>query len=444
MQWRVLALALSGFAVAVLNPPFQVCDESNHFFRAFQISEGNFNPSNPQRLPRGLLEFSYQSLIQFHPLHGTRSGDIRGALVELANENWDFGTRVDAWFPMTTAVYSPTSYLFSAAGIWLGRFLELSLLTQFYLGRLANVLVGCLLLAFALRLDHGIGRSFWTIAFIPVALVQLASFSADAIANASAIAWVAWVTSRSRILGLWPDRLVATALAIAVGLSKFAYAPMLLLAIAKRWHSRERRDTARIAVASGLSAPLLWSLICASRFQVGRPDSGVDPSAQFASVLSNPMRFLDSIGAFFVHVMPDAIINMVGLLGWENNAVPYPLAICCLFWCVFIFWTDSRNLSANESRLAIPAIGITGGITSIVLGFLYVTWTPVGAQMIDGFHGRYWIPMLPLLPVALSLGGIRGEQWSAQFARHRCTTIISPALGITAVFWAIFERYHWL
>jgi uncharacterized membrane protein len=89
--------------------------------------------------------------------------------------------------------------------------------------------------------------------------------------------------------------------------------------------------------------------------------------------------------------------QFVGVLGWLDVVLPHSfehlvegvLALCFA--------------SALGGRSRLPLITATAVITSIaaLFGTLYLSFTVVGADMVDTVQGRYFIPAAAMLPLAL-------------------------------------------
>src|ERR1700722_5732895 len=157
--FAVIALVF-GTALVVIVPPFQSPDETFHFLRTYQITEGDFvaHEKNERDLVGGTLPISLDQvaspfLKMFHrPEIKASVDDIRQALrIPLDPSNCAFQI-----FP-NTAHYCPTGYVGQCLGIGLGRALSVGPLVMFYLGREGNLLVWILLGFFALRSAPAIG-----------------------------------------------------------------------------------------------------------------------------------------------------------------------------------------------------------------------------------------------------------------------------------------------
>ena len=60
---------------------------------------------------------------------------------------------------------------------------------------------------------------------------------------------------------------------------------------------------------------------------------------------------------------------------------------------------DSRLKLPNKSLLRLAVVQTLVFIASLVAvaGALYIGWTPVGQNWVDGIQGRYFLPVIPLL-----------------------------------------------
>ena len=77
--------------------------------------------------------------------------------------------------------------------------------------------------------------------------------------------------------------------------------------------------------------------------------------------------------------------------------------------------------------LALVAIGIIG-----VALVIYLTWDPVGADEVGGFHGRYFLPFLPFAMVSIANGTLKNIRWCWPVAFITCLLSNLVALGLLA------------
>jgi hypothetical protein len=132
----------------------------------------------------------------------------------------------------------------------------------------------------------------------------------------------------------------------------------------------------------------------------------VDPSAQALVVAAHPLRVLGLVWAALLFESKVRAIEMIGVLGWLNIILPH-----WLYW----LWGAAgaatvADLLVSRADDAPPALRwldfallVTAGglaVTAICLT-QYLNWTPIGAAGLEGVQGRYFLPLCPMLAVAM-------------------------------------------
>ena len=224
-----------GLLFAVLMPPFQPADEHPHFFRAYQITQGDLIPTRQGKDLGGLLPASLgASAEEFKYLfyHADRkvednliATNLRRPLEPGRREFHDF---------KATAPYAPTTYLPAAAAIVVGRVLRLSPVGIMYLARIVCLAAYIALIAAAIRIMPVQKWPMFLVALAPAVLATCSSVSSDIVAVGAAFLFVAICLD----LAWRPERIITrrelVLLFVAgffVNLAKFAYAPLLLMVL---------------------------------------------------------------------------------------------------------------------------------------------------------------------------------------------------------------------
>jgi hypothetical protein len=140
--------------------------------------------------------------------------------------------------------------------------------------------------------------------------------------------------------------------------------------------------------------------------------SGTDPAAQLRVLLADPRRLLWLPAVSLAHD-PWLARQAVGVLGWLKIALPPPLYT---LWFAALGCAAIADLPAGTGgpppcpmwrrRLAeagLLAAALLGATWAICLS-QYLAWTDVGLDRIDGVSGRYLLPLVPLVGVAI--GGV--------------------------------------
>ncbi len=390
-----------GSLFAIVTPPFQVPDEFQQFYRAYQVSQGRLTAFRHGNEIGGFLptslklfsdkvwgpdKFSPDAKADPHRIWSTRTiplnpGDTR--FYSFGNVSW----------------HSPMNYFAQGAAIALARHLGLGAMAIFYAGRLGNLFVWSLLVYAAIRLIPILNWTAVLLALTPMSLAQAASLSADATVNGVCFLFAAAVmrlaSTDSRIT---PFPLISLILlGAAVSLAKTAYLPLTILFLLippQRFSSKPRYwATFAIFLLICLGATITWSLCTFGANTYSMP--GVNPHDQALFMLHHPLQMAHMEIGMLVAV--PFIASIIGQLGWHAIRLWLPCAIA--YWAV-LFWStrlpprDFRMKARQRTVLALAVVGCWIAVFSLI----YLTFTAVGGMSINGLQGRYMIPVtLPFL-----------------------------------------------
>ena len=428
-----LITALVGGAVmAFLSPPFQAPDEPNHFFRAQALSEGYVVA---QRQP-GKVGAPMRTVIPHWAL--TLMGDIPGhpdkkQTLEAVKARRD--ARADDPSVMfvdfrNSALYSPVVYVPQAVGLGLGRLLRLPLLDAYYLGRLLNLMASVALCYWtAVRLPYG-QLPFVMLALCPMFLFEQASFAVDSLTYALAAAFCGAVLRESVPTenALGRRTVIAIALlGLLMGLTKPSAAPLplfALLLLRRTSGSPARRPWGAVMIIMGLSwaSMLGWSLMMSGMYLIANPAPGIDPAGQRAWIEAHPLRFAEIVWRTLLVYWSPLLHSAVGVLGWLDTALAWryvKLFYGALIVSGLVAGTRAAHAGWAERGLA-ALLAISTYLLMAVIS--YLTWTPVGAPLIDGWQGRYFLSLV--VPFAVLL---QWPAWIQDKIRARVQLVVSIA-----------------
>jgi len=454
-----LAIGLvSGLLLVFITPPFQAPDEFNHLRRAYHISEGHpIAVVSDQRVGAEMPLSLHWVMIPFYDIPFDDQARVEPGLYRQALEIQLLPEHRSFHDFNNTALMSPLPYLPQAGAIAVGRLARVRPLFLVYAGRLANLLTWLLLVGMAVRVTP-VGK--WllvSLALMPMTIFLAASLSYDACTigiSFLATACLLRHTMTREGTVRWRDAAVACLLGAALGLSKFAYAGLMLIWLLipdTRFRSRRDRVLMTILILAVTTAALIgWGLTARTLFlsydQYNEDYRihqalvhGVDPPAQLQQVLEAPHKFL---WRYWKTVTEERIQNsFVALLGWLDT--PFP------GWYIYGYLALLFCLAVADGQLS-PGIGLRQrlGLTILILGSLvffgvlfYCQWSPVGAYRFNGIQGRYFIPLAPLAFLVLHAGNrIRpNRRWMGL-----TLTLILVASQLYMMV-TIIRRYHyWL
>jgi uncharacterized membrane protein len=408
-EWLFLILATTfGSASLLLTPPCQVPDEAAHLARAFQISEGRLIPLKRGDLTGGylppnvaLLRRSFERL-ERRPEQKTSAVEIRSAFARPVN-----GDQVFAGFP-NTAIRPPLAYLPQALGLALARACSSSFLLSFYAGRLANLLVAATLFFLAIRVAPVGKWALVVLALTPMALFESASLSSDALTNALSFLLVAFVLRCAcgpcERIGA-RDVAILALLVIALALAKPGY---LLLVLAYFLIPPERLGGWKrylgvfaLVAACELMTAGAWGLAVRDVYSPVVPGKS-DPRAQLHHVLAHPGEFLRAVLRSSTVDAPGTLREYLGVLGMLDTPMPGPLLVLeglLIVGTALLAFGPPGTVRRRQALVALTTALLT---YLSLLTAIHLNWDKVGATSSIDVQGRYYIPLGPLVAVALA------------------------------------------
>lgn len=427
-----------GITFIFLVPPLQAPDEWMHFRRAYYTSEGKmhadkyFAPALGISAVGGMLPESYLIAVNclFYSVPYNRNAENRLLRLDEGSEPDDpaaSGRRFGRQVPLSllkqpvktaeettllpfpyTSLQLPHLYFPQAAGIAVARWLGQPVVVRFYLGRLFNLLVWLILAWLAIRISPGFNRTLMLIALTPTSLFQASSLSADALTNGIALLLTATILKAAYDEKTGNKNVVAAfILSVLISVSKSYFGLLLLFLLIVISRDKKRRHYWKIfavLVAITAAVMLLWAnwMKDYSLF-----NNGVSPRKQLALMIDHPVAYLGILYKTVALLGRYYFESFSGRLGHFSVMLPGWLSLFHVVVLGVVAVTDVPG------KIMIGARGKMVILLSLVVSILwlfssqYLSWTPVGARMIDGVQGRYFIPLAPM--IFLLLGNCRRQ-----------------------------------
>lgn len=440
----VLWVSLSaGLVLAGLTPPFQVPDEPNHFFRAYQIADGalvaqKLHESVGGAIPRSLPAVASNVIgqVPFHPdVKPNRT--VWAAAFDTPLHQDD---RIEVAFA-NTALTGPIGYLPQVLGIELAKIIGASTLTMFYVARFVTMLLCAVVTALAIRI---MPVRPWTCVFLsllPMTLFVRSSVSSDAPTLALALlAVVICARLAARIPGstsptdAWPLYLVAALLAL--GKPPYVGVALLGLAIPRRVFRNARAHAATLFMLVTVATTFQVTWLVALRGKAATWAPGSDPDTQLALIAQDPLATAGLLVWDLAASAPVLLHQMIGVLGWLDAPLVTPVVVL-LGLTILIVALSEAPFAAAHMRWIAAAIGIGGILALQALNYVY--WTAPGSVHVAGLQGRHLTPFVTLL--LLSLPVPPGISHSVSLVR--CQLIIVFVVVTTvATALTVLRRYY--
>ncbi len=448
---EMLFLALAcpfGLAALVVNGPFQAPDESDHFARVFQLSEGTLigekrGDTAGGELPRAAIDVTDTGDLPFH----YQKKVTRGLLVRLAHPafiDWNAAPRVYDSFPHSV-VYAPAGYLPQVAAVFIGRHLRIGPLGLMYLARLGGFAASVALGFAALRVLPIYRWTTVAVLLCPMSLYLFGSIAPDGILIAGSVLLAALLARRA-LRGSTPgDFRELAEIVILAGLlatAKPVYLPLagaafLLVLPSLGSFGRKAWFSAAFVLCCLLPA-LLWARVSASLFVPSKGPIPIDPTAQAHHIIAAPMAFL-ALVAHTIRVQYVAHYQwMVGTLGWGDTPMPawfYPLFGYGILGCLALESGESARLRwwPRCAMWAAAALSLM-----LIYAAQYASWNAPGSvEPIEGIEGRYFLPLAPW--VILGIPAILRP--SRRLAAAVLAGVLATLCAAVCV-WALILRYY--
>ncbi|CAM8630928.1 MULTISPECIES: DUF2142 domain-containing protein [Sphingobium] len=414
------AVCVGTFFFAIITPPFQAPDENQHYMKALALARGHVLTEQRGEaigvaLPRAALDIhavDFPTDVPPAPRRFDRAQIVASAAADAGRPGAAF-----ADFP-NVASYAPSLYAPGAVGLTLGRALDLPWIGAFYVGRLVNALTGLALLIAALRLLPFGRNALLATALLPTFAYQTGSLSPDAVINGLGFLGLALALRTGFMGGAHRRSAALLVTGPLLALCKGVYLP--IMAAGLRWPQDRRDLRAGLilgAMALGAIVFIGWmhysggsqALYHIQSRKTGETMMTAPLRDQLAILLHDPVGYGRILVSSVIERAPVYALQIVGRFGWNAILLPlvaYPLGLLML---------GAGIANGNGARFGIGQrlwwLAVAAGVALLIETAMYLTGTPLGADYIQGTQGRYFLPLLPLVLIALSPDGVaRGAQ----------------------------------
>jgi uncharacterized membrane protein len=451
-RFFLFTASIFGALILFITPPFQVPDEPNHFFRAWQISEGGFVSIKQNQRVGGYLPASLKEAISpFNSIIWAQDRKITDLKVDSLFKI-SLNPEVKKFYDFNnTALYSPVCYLPSALAIFVLRTFNTPPLYIFYGGRLAALIFWIITLYFAIKSIPIYKWLFTLLALLPMSLFINMSISADVVTNAFFFLFIATVFKFSYSDTPLNNRnfFFLCGLVFFVVSIKAAYVPVILiLLIIPQKKFRDKKDHALKLILLFIIAGLtffLWNSLL-NPLYVAYTDYNQEFRDSAALVrdanMPQQLKFILNNGSYIFSVFLASLASAfdmyftgyIGTFGWIEQKLPIGIVCCAYLMLLFVAVFDTRSVKIRFTDKI-----LFGVIFIFLLGLVFLSqhliWDPVGGDKIMNIQGRYLIPVLPLFFM----------MFYSRFNLNRIVACLTMLFVIACLLYSIdilYSRYH--
>jgi hypothetical protein len=431
-----LFASLAVLLLASTMPPLQNADEGSHTLRADQIS--------------------HFSVLPHKSANGVTGGTINSGLVTLGNSvrplmfHRDHKVTRDMyvalpWGPpafaefSNTVIYPPFFYLPAAAAMVLARLAAIPLPHALVMVRVATGMTTVALCTLAIALSGNAAIWLFAILLLPMSMALTAGVTQDGPMLASVALGVALsLHLRAPQAGRRLTAFCALCLLLAlVGMARPPYAAFALVIFSARVPLAWRLA----GFGTVLACVVGWDAANAAFVVLPRPPDGVvDPGLQLQYLSQHLGHWLSLLTTTWNQRGDFATLGFIGYLGWLDVDLPkfyHGLAWFGLALAGLASWrAGTGRIPRFDASLAVAAaFGACAGVELIQ----YLTWTVVGAPVIEGIQGRYFLAPALLLGLLLA----RPAAPSSRSAIWLAVPVLAfPVISIAVTMHALLVRYY--
>ena len=377
-------------------PSLKNPDEIMHWYKIYDISQGNIMPNTVEGIPIGQMPGGLELDIGQLDINYTNIGSMYQKQVDETEKGFFINLS-------TTSVYNPMVYAPQVVGTVIADIFSDRPLIMMYSARIFNLLFSLAILYTAVKIIPFGKRIMILLTAIPVAAASFASMSPDAITIAISYLLIAYVLKvlyeKDKKIER-KDKIIISILSIVIALCKIVYLPLagLILLLPKdKYKNRKEQIITNITVMGlAILANLVW-LGISSQYLVNF--KGGAPAIQVQDILTNPLEYLQTMLVTINVYIRQYINELFGVgVGADLHLELYSLLPMIIFG-LYIFETISDNGMKKQFNLYQKIIIGLIALATIGLIFtsLYVQWTPINHIYVSGVQGRYFLPILPII-----------------------------------------------
>lgn len=421
-----IALFMWGGIFMLIFTPFSVPDEVYHFIAAYQLSDILLlnGPGDGQSLPMRSEDLELLDNLPYtlsvsrdaYPvvIDGLLDSEVQSDMVNYAYSS----------IPSSLAENPIQDRLAPAIGITISRILGLNATLTFYAGRICSLVLFVTIIHFAVK-HIPLGKpAMMSASLLPMALHLAGSYSYDSFTIAITFLFIAlimeMIIGKQEITG--KQVVVATVVAALLAPCKVVYSPCVFLVLfAKKELFKSKRDSL-IAKSTIIGAalvslmafkavdllPMVINPIEGSAVDIRGNEAGefYDLAYAIQNPASTMMVYLRTMISKIEH-MTRATVG--GELGWFQENISASTYIIVAIYSVLMlscFSEQKKNfMLSTKLRTACAVIAAICWIA--VMTSMFIGWTFITENEIQGIQGRYIVPILPLILIAISPQRIR-------------------------------------
>lgn len=384
--YLLLIIPISLFYLCLF-PAGNLPDEGAHLMRSVEISEGKLVTSKD--INKRYFDANYYHV--YSPNYGNIPKTFKlNKTKNKAPYNY-----------FNISLYSFICYIPQTIGILFAKLLHLPLIMQLYFARLFNFITFIILIYNAIKLLPIKKNFLLTLLFMPMTVQESITMSADALTIGVALLFVSYILNLkySNIKKLSKKNyLLLLLMAIILSLCKIVYLPLCLfmLLIPKEKIGTTKNKIFKIGIL--ILIPIIINLIWLSISSGYLPsNNNINSREQLKIILKNPIKYIFVLFNTFQELFIGLCLQFMGsqLGTFKVNLSDIYMTLLFILLIFELLFDNSKYKLNNKDKIISLSIFII--IILLINTSLYLQWTKLNSNFVDGLQGRYFIPIILLL-----------------------------------------------
>jgi len=397
---------LVGITLVFINVPQVRYDEHAHFWRAYEISKGNFISRTSNTLPNSVIGL-FEREDGSYPNKEINYNTIKEKIGDSLNPQEERAFPVGA-----TGSLTPISYIPQVIGITIGRILQFSPIIILWLGRLTNLFAYIALVFIAIKImpSEKWKSIIMIIALFPMSMNLAATVSPDTVIigfTILAISYAMYLKFEANKIGLKQISIFG-ALCMIPTVCKIVYFPLGLLVLLlpkEKFENKTKRNLSFILTGALIFVPylILNKIVGLGDYAIAIRTNMMEQCLFTASdiVRDFGIAINTMYSEFSLY-----LFEMIG--GWNTIELISITILVILLFEMFLKVEESEKYKFDKKDKIVFGIICLIEILGVVAA-MYLGWTQAKQTVVEGVQGRYFLPVIPLICIILSKNKIGCE-----------------------------------
>lgn len=401
IQKLFLLISLSVGSIYIISTPISVYtsnDDQVHFHNMYTLLDG-------KKTTWTYASRYYDKLIIDSPKRFTTYEENK-AYVKFLLENDNKKSRVSKVNNRVFGIpYNQIVYIPNALVMKLCKIVHIPFVFTILMGKFVNLLMYSILIYFAIKIIPTGKKLVFAIGLLPSSMSLACQFSYDPTIIASCILATSFLIKMYYDDQIrYNDLFIYIILIIWASLVKAVYCPLLLLPVFilnNKTKNKKIINICLVLIFLVLMSSFVLPTVLSANVSGDSRVSGTSVTLQLKYIIHNPIRYTKIIIMYTIKYLFEFIIgkstiyDMGYIVRGENSFLNFSYSLLMIN-LLYLSFSEGNGKYKINNTIKILNLIILCAIWILVATSLYLSWTPVGLQEIQGVQGRYFLPTLLL------------------------------------------------